>query len=87
MQAQVKEIKPGQMIKNFCCLEFDWKVCFLLDETVWGVCHNPDCPQICGCGEPCYYDGVSSFEVDDCASLLTWMGEDWIWGEPEREEA
>ena len=58
------EVQPGQLIKNQCCPGFDWEVCVII-ASVWGRCLNPDCPQVCGCGEPCYYDAMSSVEIEE----------------------
>ena len=46
-------IERDQSYKNYCCDGFDWIVAMVFqygdepdgDDSIWGVCHNPNCPE------------------------------------------
>jgi hypothetical protein len=54
-------VETGEVYQNYCCVGFDWEVALIFDapdpehNSIWGVCHNPNCPQQNGD----YYHGVS----------------------------
>lgn len=64
------KFQEKQVIKDHCCTGFDWEIRYIMnEETVWGKCLNPNCPDVCrcgGCGElSCMWDGVGFFDIDD----------------------
>lgn len=56
---------------GFCCPDFEWEVVLIFPDpnpaynSIWGVCHNPECPCREGRVEEDPYRGVSSICQED----------------------
>lgn len=63
-------MEPGEKIPGLCCKGHVWEVSYISPDdnpenvSVWGTCHNPDCPVESGN----HYHGVSRFDQVDIAA-------------------
>ena len=69
------EMVAGDKVPNRCCQGFDWEVMAVFpadtpeDISVWGKCHNPDCPDWQRVPTD-MYRGVSHVSAGDLAEWL-----------------
>lgn len=47
-----------------CCDGYAFMPLFVIAGTLWARCGNTQA-HLCGCGEPCHYDGVVSFDLSE----------------------
>lgn len=68
-------VAVGDRVKKHCCPGHDWTVTLILNDTIWGVCSNPDCSvgiQSDGDIDNDFYRGVSTVSLQD---LAVWLEE------------
>ena len=63
-------VTEGQRFPNAHCPEYDVEILLVEDDRVIARCHNPQCPDVCGCGQPCAYDGVLFHYTDELPEYL-----------------
>jgi hypothetical protein len=78
------EVKVNQLYPGFCCQGFDYEICLIFPNrpyepvgytSIWGRCHNPDCPKYgedIGPADP--YRGVGHCDLDDFEMTLEEKG-------------
>lgn len=55
------EICEGDIYSDLCCAGHGFEVRLVIMESVYGICHNPDCPKV---GPGLLYDDVQEFDFD-----------------------
>lgn len=56
----------GDIIPDRCCTGHNWTVLDVTQFSVWGVCGNPQCPEVCCPDDPeCPYNRMRTISVED----------------------
>jgi hypothetical protein len=70
-------VSEGDVYPDLCCVGWGWEVAVIFlasyrgNQSIWGVCENPDCPEYqADIGPDDAYRGVSSILQDDLAEWL-----------------
>ena len=73
-------VEVGDVYPGFCCAGHDWEAALVFadssgeDASVWGACHNPECPvvdaEFTDHPEDDMYRGVSNYCLEDLAEKL-----------------
>lgn len=69
------QVEIGDLYPSYCCPGFDWEVLIIFPDknpnyiSIWGGCHNPNCPDWDGTPDD-HYRGVSSILQEDLAERL-----------------
>lgn len=69
------EVLPGDVYPGYCCPGYGWEVVLTFPDSnpgyisIWGRCHNPNCPDFDG-SEDDPYQGVSNILQEDFAENL-----------------
>lgn len=63
------QVEAGDIYPDFCCSGFDWEINSIL-YSIYGTCHNPDCPIYDKEIDSDPYRGVTAISPEDFEEKL-----------------